>query len=128
MLKQLLDGLQLTTNPDMPVSRRRHTRRACDNCVVIINGTTYPVENWSRGGLLVGGDHRKFMVGEDIDFTIKFKVANGIIEASHKGHVVRKGNLKFAIEFEPLTQTIANKFQQVIDDYITAEFANSQAF
>jgi hypothetical protein len=89
-------------------------------------GTTFPVENWSPGGVLIYADERLFGVNKDIELTLKFKLRNSIVDVRHKGHIIRKGNGKVAIEFEPLTKMIRNAFQQVIDDHVAREFARSQ--
>jgi hypothetical protein len=107
-------------------SRRRYERRGTDRCVSVINGKTYPVENWSLGGLLVYGDPRPFGVENEIDVTLKFKMRNDIMDVPHKARVVRKSHDKIAFEFLPLTSQIRNRFQTVIDDYMAAEFADSQ--
>jgi hypothetical protein len=111
---------------DDQASRRRYERRGTDRCVSVINGKTYPVENWSLGGLLVYGDPRPFGVENEIDVTLKFKMRNDIMDVPHKARVVRKSHDKIAFEFLPLTSQIRNRFQTVIDDYMAAEFADSQ--
>ena len=78
-------------------------------------------------GLLITGDDRLFAVGQDVEFTLKFKLRNTILNIQHRGHIVRKTPLKVALEFEPVTQTIQRHFQQVIDDSLAREFASSQA-
>ena len=106
--------------------RRRHDRRNVDHCVGVIEGKTYPVENWSPGGVLIYGDSRPFALNDELDVTIKFRLRNDVIDVPHKAKVVRKSHDKVAFEFHPLTQQIKKNFQAVVDDFVAAEFANSQ--
>lgn len=127
MLQTLLSSLKTSTSNDADSSRRRSPRRKSDRCVVVIHGQTFPIDNWSAGGLQLMADDRMFGSGQHIEFTLKFKLRNTIIDINHYGYVVRKERQKVAIEFEPLTQTIRRMFQQVIDDRNADDFANSQA-
>lgn len=108
------------------IHRRRHQRRNSDHCVGVIEGKTYPVENWSPGGVLIYGDSRPFGLNDEIDVTIKFRLRNDVIDVPHKAKVIRKSYDKVAFEFFPLTQQIKKSFQTVVDDFLAAEFAESQ--
>ncbi len=90
-------------------------------------GGTFPVENWSFGGILLAADERMFSAGQNIEMTLKFKLRSTIVDISVHGAVVRKSPGRIGIQFEPLTQTIRRNFQQVVDDHVAGEFANSQA-
>ena len=128
MLQNFLSRLRENTSNDSSTAcNRRHARRDGDRCIVMIHGQTFPIENWSFGGLLIVGDERLFSVEQDIKFTLKFKLRNTVLDIKHTGRVVRKANGKIALKFAPLTAGIQNYFQQVIDDHLAREFANSQA-
>ena len=127
MLQTLLSTLRNSTSNDQTPTRRAHARRACDRCISVIMGRSFPVTNWSPGGVLITADDRLFTTGQDIEVKLKFKLRNTIIDIDHRGHVLRKGNGQVVVQFEPLTQTIRRMFQQVVDDYVAREFANSQA-
>lgn len=127
MLQNLIAALKSNSSNDIATTRRRYPRRTSDRCVVVIYGHTFPVEDWSFGGVQLTGDDRLFGASQTLDFTLKFKVRNTILDVHHRGRVVRKGNGKVALEFEPLTQTIRQGFQRVIDDAVASEFAESQA-
>lgn len=107
-------------------SRRKSPRRAADNCVSLINGKAYPVHNWSDGGMLVHADDRMFTESAPVEVTMKFRLSGRIIDIPHRGKVVRKMRDRLAIQFEPLTRDVSRKFKEVIDDYVTREFAESQ--
>lgn len=126
MLQNLIAALKSNSSNDMSSTRRSHERRVSDRCVVVIYGHTFPVEDWSFGGVHLRGDDRLFGAAQTLDFTLKFKVRNTIIDVHHRGRVVRKGHGKVALAFEPLTQTIRQGFQRVVDDAIASEFAESQ--
>jgi len=126
MIRNILEGLKISASNDDFDSRRSHERREIDSCIGIVDGRSYPVENWSQGGILLHGDDRVFGVNDVKEITIKFKVADKVMNVSHKGRILRKGNGKFAIQFAPLTQEVDKQFQHVLDDYMAQEFANSQ--
>lgn len=128
MLYSLLANLRSSgADKNETPSRRQHARRECDRCVAVIHGQTFPVQDWSPGGVQITGDERLFSMGREIDMTLKFKLRNHIVDVPLRGTVIRKGNARVAVMFEPLTQAIRRNFQQVIDDYVAREFANSQA-
>jgi hypothetical protein len=127
MLETILDTLKISASNDDFDSRRSSQRREMDNCVGIIDGKTYPIQNWSNGGVMLSGDDRLFGVNEIKEITMKFKLAQRVIDVPHRGRVLRKGNNEFVLEFSPLTESVDNKFKMVIDDYNAKEFANSQA-
>ncbi|GJL84237.1 MAG: hypothetical protein DHS20C02_00120 [Micavibrio sp.] len=118
-------ALKKKPDNDQIITRRRHARRECDRCVSVIGGKTYPVENWSMGGLQITGDDRMFSPGQKLDVTMKFKLRNNVIDIPHKMGVVRKTKGKISFEFMPLSQKISNNLQQVVDDYVAGKFAES---
>jgi len=126
MITDILEGLKISASNDDFDSRRSHERREIDSCIAVIDGMSYPVENWSQGGILIHGDDRGFGINEVKDITIKFKVAEKVMNVTHNGRVLRKGNGKFALQFSPLTQQVDKQFQHVLDDHMAQEFANSQ--
>jgi hypothetical protein len=127
MLQNLLATLRAQTSNDKTPSRRRHPRRECDQCVAVIHGQTFPVQDWSFGGAQISGDERLFGVGGHIDLILKFKLRSNIVDVPVRAQVIRKGNARVAVAFEPISQAIKRNFQLVVDDYVAREFANSQA-
>lgn len=125
MLQNLLSSLRVSTSNDSILSRRTHPRRGSDRCVVVIYGQTYPVVNWSLGGVLISADERLFGEGQEVPFTLKFRLRDVILDVDHRGHVVRKGSWSTAIRFEPLTLSIRRAFRQVVDEALASEFADS---
>lgn len=126
MFAHLLSALQTKQDNDQIITRRQFTRRETDRCVSVINGHTYPVENWSMGGLLVYGDSRLFGIDNEMDVTLKFKLRNEVINVLHKARVVRKSREKIAFEFFPLPKDVKRKLQNVVDDVVTGNFVDSQ--
>lgn len=121
-----LKGKNLETLDSDAASRRIHERRDGDAVVTIICDKTFPVENWSKGGVLVFGDSRPFTVNENIEVTMRFKLRSEIVDLHHTARVVRKTHEKIALQFAPLTDVLKKGFQAVIDDSVSAEFADSQ--
>lgn len=126
MLASLVHALKAKTYDTNDKNRRIAPRREVDQCVGMIDGKNYPVENWSDTGVLFAGNDKLFSIGEAKAIDLKFKLSEKIVTVSHRGKVVRKANNKFAVHFEPLTRDIANKFQQIVDDFVAQEFADSQ--
>ena len=126
MLDNILDKLNLSASNDDVNSKRAHERRQMDSCIGVIDGKAYPIENWSNGGVLLHGDDRIFSIDDVKPITMKFKIADRVMDIAHMGRVLRKGRDKFVIQFSPLTQEVDRKFKQVVDDYVTQEFISSQ--
>jgi PilZ domain len=126
MFETILSSLQFEGEEKQIKMKRRHERREADHCVTVIGGKTYPVENWSPGGLLIFGDPRPFAVDAEVDVTMKFKLREEIMNVPHKAKVVRKTYDRVAFEFLPLSRQIKKGFQAVIDDFVTGQFADSQ--
>ncbi len=126
MFISLIRAVKGRSYEDQSKNRRIAPRRSVDQCVGMIGGQALPVENWSDTGVLFTGNDKLVSLGETKSFDLKFKVADRIITVSHRGKVARKAKGKFAVQFEPITREIQNKFQQVVDDFVTQEFADSQ--
>ncbi|MCD8566482.1 MAG: PilZ domain-containing protein [Alphaproteobacteria bacterium] len=115
-----------TETQESGISRRKATRRSSDHCVCNIEGKSYPVLNWGIGGMQITADDRLFAIGQEIEFSLKFKIRTTIVEVHHKAVVVRKSRGSVAFQFEPLTRQVRNDFQNIIDDFMASEFASSQ--
>lgn len=126
MLLDILESLKISASNDDMDTRRAHERREMDSCVGIIDGKAYPIQNWSNGGVLLSGDDRQFSVDETKEITIKFKLADRVVDVTHTGRILRKARDKVVMQFAPLTQEVDRRFKQVVDDYVTQEFVNSQ--
>lgn len=116
-----------TASNDYADSRRSTPRRTADNCISMIDGKAYPVYNWSDGGLLIQADERLFSLSSPVEVTMKFRLNGKILDIPHRGKVIRKSRNGLAIQFETLTREVTQKFKQVVDDYVTREFMESQA-
>jgi hypothetical protein len=127
MLSNILKKLQASVSNDDAGNRRASPRRVMDHCVGVVDGKTFPIVDWSNGGVLLTGDGKTIGLEDAKDVTLKFKLTDEVMSVQHRGRVIRKTKDKFAIRFEPLPRDIAHQFQQVIDDYVTREFASSQA-
>lgn len=118
--------MNFTQSNDTEDSRRTHTRRTADNCITVIDGRAYPVFNWSDGGMLIQADERMFSMATPVEITMKFRLGSTILDIAHRGKVIRKMRDRLAIQFEPVTRDVQKKFKQVLDDYVTREFMESQ--
>ncbi len=128
ILSNILDTLKISASNDDTDTRRTYERREMDSCIGIIDGNAYPIQNWSNGGVLLTGNDKTFSVNEAKTITLKFKMADRVMDVLHSGKILRKSRDKFVLQFAPLTTGVENRFKQVIDDYVAQEFANSQQF
>ena len=126
MFGRLFSNLQPDNHAESVTTRRRYPRRSCDQCVTIINETTYPVDNWSMGGLLIYGDSRQFGVNDEIDVTLRFKLQDRVLDVPNKARVVRKSEDRVAFQFTSLPKRIKDSLQSVVDDYAAMRFAEGQ--
>ena len=112
-----------TLSDDKGASRRKFSRRECDDCVSEINGQKFPVLDWSLGGLQVTGASNQFGLDDNVDVTMKFRLDGGVIAIPHKAKVVRRTQHNIGLEFAPLTRAIHDNFQTVVDDYAARQKA-----
>jgi hypothetical protein len=125
MFENIISTLQFSG--DEPAkSKRKHERRTVDHCVGVINGKTYPVQDWSEGGVLIFGDSKPFGLQDEVDVTMKFKLREDMIDVDARAKVIRKSSDRVAFEFFPIARQAHKAFQSVIEDHITAQFADSQ--
>ncbi len=126
ILGKLIPSLDSDNERTETVSKRRYARRAGDHCVCVIDGKIYPVDNWSLGGFLIAADDRQFGINQNIDVTMKFKLRDTILDVPHKASVVRKSQGRVGLEFLPMSKKVKTSFQQVVDDFVSQSFVDSQ--
>jgi hypothetical protein len=126
MLNKLISSLTGGKADTAVKSKRAYPRREGDQCVTVVNGKMYPVQNWSNGGLLITADDRMFGVSEEHDVTIKFKLRDEVMDVTHKAKIIRKSSGGIAMQFLPLTSAVQGAFQRVVDDILAQNFSESQ--
>ncbi len=77
--------------------------------------------------MMIAADERLFAIDQECVFTLKFKLRDEIMEIDHKAKIVRKAPNKIALQFLPLSKAVQTRFQQVVDDYVSQRFAESQS-
>ena len=127
MLPTILDTLRINASNDDQHNLRSDPRREVDSCVAVIDGKIFPVKNWSNGGALLSGLEHTIGENDEKEITLKFKLSDRVMDITHKAKVLRKAHDKFAMKFAPLTKDVEKNFKLVVDDYVTQEFAGSQA-
>tara|TARA_B100000745_G_scaffold295296_1_gene239230 strand:+ start:227 stop:589 length:363 start_codon:yes stop_codon:yes gene_type:complete len=110
--------LKKVSNDDDPSRRRRYVRRDQDVCVLEINGQTYPVKDWSMGGALIETYDKTTNIGDTVDFTIKFKLKDRVLEVPHSAQIVRKNKNYTALRFEALPGETRAVFDDIVKDAI----------
>lgn len=104
---------------DVATNLQRAARRDVDISICEIDGTVYPVTNWSASGILLAGDERLFAKGETVEMKLRFRLSDRILEIPHTGTVMRKGKGAFAVHFDPLPAEASQGFSDVVADYNT---------
>ncbi len=108
-------------------AKRSLPRHDQEISAILINGTLYPVMNWSLSGVLFAADSRLFAVDAPISFTLKFKTGNTIIEVEHHGTIARKNADGVALRYAPLSTEQQSIFQSVLkQDKRTISHANDE--
>jgi hypothetical protein len=115
-IDKIRKAMESATNDNKEATRRRFPRRVKDVCVADVNGTTYPVHDWSQCGVLFEADGRTFEAGQDCAVTMKFKLSDVVTEIPVKAVVVRAGKKQVALEFVNVAKKIEKAFSKVIDD------------
>jgi hypothetical protein len=126
MFEKLIESLKFTSSNDDQDTRREHQRHNGGRCVAIIDDITYPVANWSKGGVMILGDDRPFGVYDIKNVTLRFKLDDKALDIDLQGHILRKGRDKLIIQFSPLSQNTERQFNFIVDDVIAREFMQSQ--
>jgi len=112
MWKKILKSFDMKSNDNNDISRRRFPRRAMDTCAISVNGTTYPIKDWSQTGALFQADGRQFTNNTTMDVTMKFRMVDRIIEIPVHARTIRCGTTQVAIEFLDVTHEIKSALQQ----------------
>lgn len=115
-IDRIRKALASATNDNAEQTRRRFARRMKDVCVAEVDGTTYPVHDWSQCGVLFEADGRKFESGNECQVTMKFKLAKNVTEIPVKAKIVRAGKKQVALEFFDVPKKIEKAFTKVIED------------
>ncbi len=126
MFGYLFSSLSAHNNNEQNNMKRQHTRRENDQCVIMIEGQLFPVQNWSMGGALINTDEQSFGLHDEVGVTIKFKVGEIVRDVTQLARVVRKSRGKIAFEFAPLGHKSYTNFQHIINECVSAQFADSQ--
>ncbi len=100
-------------NSDAPATRRRYQRRMNDICIARMSGQSFPVTDWSFGGLKLDTDGRAFEIGHSFDVTLSIKTQNRIWDINHTAQIVRASNDSVALQFEPLPGHIRTQMEAV---------------
>ncbi len=126
MFGNIFSSLKAHNNNEQDNAKRQHTRRDNDECIAMIEGQLFPVQNWSMGGTLINADERIFGVSDEVGVTIKFRIGDTVRDITQLARVVRKSRGKIALQFAPLSHKSRASFQHVLNDCISAQFADSQ--
>lgn len=114
--------LKTVSNDDGPSARRKSERRSQDTCVIVVDGTQYPVVDWSMGGAQIEAQGRQFQPGESVDFTIKFRLSDRVLDVSHSAKILRTSKSRIALEFDQLPGEAQTAFRDVVSDATNQQF------
>lgn len=116
MNEKILHALQNATNDNAEATRRRFPRRMRDICIVSVDDTNYPVQDWSQCGVLFEADGRVFEKNSEHQVVMKFRLSDVVTEIPVKAKVIRSSKIKVALEFVDVPKKIQQAFSKVIED------------
>ncbi|MAS87657.1 MAG: hypothetical protein CMH30_06750 [Micavibrio sp.] len=108
--------LKRVANDDTPSKRRKFVRRENDVCVIEFNGKHYPIKDWSMGGALIETTDRSISVNDTVNFRIKFKLKDRVVDVEHTGRIARKTKTHIALEFDQLPGQTRTAFDTVVKE------------
>lgn len=126
MWKKIIKSFERKSNDNENVTRRRFPRRALDTCAININGTTYPVKDWSKTGVLFAADGRLFEENSQISVTMKFRMSDSVMEVGLSARVIRSHASGVALEFLNVDNDTVYAFNRVIDHAIAQGFEDEK--
>ncbi|NBX65888.1 MAG: hypothetical protein EBQ96_02720 [Proteobacteria bacterium] len=115
MNEKILKSLQSAINDNKEATRRRFPRRMTDICVAQVDGTNYPVRDWSQCGVLFEADGRVFESNTECSVVMKFKLSDVVTEIPVKARVIRASKVNVALEFIDVPKKIQSAFSKVIE-------------
>jgi hypothetical protein len=126
MNEKVLKSLQSAINDNKEATRRRFPRRMQDICIAQVDGTNYPVHDWSQCGVLFEADGRVFEKDAECDVVMKFKIKDVVTEIPVKAKVIRASKVNVALEFMDLPKKIQNAFSKVIESTMNGKTETEQ--
>lgn len=125
-MKKVIETLNAAKNDNVDVQRRRFQRRSTDTCMITVDGSAYPVQDWSLSGVLFEADTRTFNTGDSVPMVLKFRLGDAIADVEVTGNVVRKNDRYIATQFDELSSKAQQTLHQVIDESANADDAQTQ--
>ena len=95
---------------------RDFERRDVDMCVMTINDTLHPVQNWSMGGAFVTAESHDYDLNQTLPCILQFKTPNAIKRITLSGTVVRKTSTGIALAFKTPSDQAQAVFLEVIQN------------
>jgi hypothetical protein len=126
MWKKIVQRFETKSNDNEEISKRRFPRRAIDICAITIDGATYPVKDWSKGGTMFSTDGRQFEENSTIPVIMKFRLTNEVMSVNVDAHIIRAQKSGVALEFVNITPEIKKAFNRVIDHALSMQFGDEQ--
>lgn len=125
-MKKVVQSLAQSINDNVDVQRRRFERRSTDTCVISVNGTAYPVRDWSLSGVMFEADTRTFSLHEILPLTLKFHLNGVVASVDVEGRIVRKNARFIATQFEELSSRAQQTLHQIIDEAAAARASKTR--
>lgn len=128
MIQTVLSALGIKGDDSIAerTKRRFERRKGNEKSMIEVNGKQFSLTDWSEGGAFFEGSDVPLALGQELNFTLKFKMRHGIVAVRHKGRVVRSAMKGAAVQFDPLTRDIKRQFDRVVDGLISENFMASQ--
>ncbi len=129
MLNTLLTKLGLgdgSNNLDVD-ARRRHIRLNGLRADVEMGQQSFPVRDWSQGGVFFETlPDSRLVEGDRLVATIRFRFPHETIAVQRELRVVRTARRGVAAEFAPMSNDDRKQFDRILDNYHAESFLASQ--
>lgn len=123
-LPALMAGRASNDNPEP--SRRRFPRRTADRCVLRLDEKSFPVQDWSRCGVLITADSREFS-DAPVMAALTFHSGNEVIEIPVEMQLARGTDRMAAFNFLQVAADADRLFDQVIERSFVQAMQDVQA-
>jgi len=108
-------------------TRRKFIRYPGAQADVSVGGSTYSLRDWSLGGISFETlPDARLLVGDSINFTLRFRFPQGVVAVEQQGRVVRTGKRGIAAAFVMPDADARKALERVLDGYHAQNFLQSQ--
>jgi len=106
--------------------KRSDFRWTINKSSCLISGQSYPILDWSMGGIQIDVSNFPYKLQDRIDLILKFELSISILDIPCRAKVVRKNSNHVGLKFEATSKHRREELFRVVDYNVANEFALSQ--